>query len=181
MFRSKENYGFLRRNHTVTNASRFPKLDSMEITSIDGCEESHSLAANCAASRRFLSKPAVCSPTAEPSKRTHSTGGGGSGGGVLILPGTLGAGFVKSSCDSWGNRQGVRVAWLGLLPRQRRAHPPLPAGAGIASRVRVEITGDHENRAAGRGWMMRLVGFLDYHEWPAPLMTTLPSESKPMQ
>jgi len=46
-----------------------------------------------------------------------------------------------------------RLAWLGA---QRRAHPPLPAGAGWDLGVRVGRTGGHRKSAAGRGWMMRL-------------------------
>ena len=38
-----------------------------------------------------------------------------------------------------------------------KAHPPLPAGAEVDHGVKVVTTGCHLNRAAGRGWMSRLV------------------------
>jgi hypothetical protein len=41
--------------------------------------------------------------------------------------------------------------------RERRAHPPLGAGAGVDHGVDVVITGSHGNRTAPSGWMMRLV------------------------
>ena len=43
-----------------------------------------------------------------------------------------------------------------LLSGERRAHPPLPAGAGWDLGVRVGRTGGHRKSATGRGWMMRL-------------------------
>ena len=46
-----------------------------------------------------------------------------------------------------------RLAWLGA---QRRAHPPLSAGAKVELGMRVVATEDHRNTAAGRGWMVRL-------------------------
>lgn len=41
--------------------------------------------------------------------------------------------------------------------RERRAHPPLGAGAGVDHGVDVVITESHGNRAAPSGWMMRLI------------------------
>ena len=40
---------------------------------------------------------------------------------------------------------------------ERKAHPPLGAGAGVDHGVEVVITGNHVNRTAPSGWMMRLV------------------------
>ena len=40
---------------------------------------------------------------------------------------------------------------------ERRAHPPLGAGADMDHGVDIVITGRHGNKAAPSGWMMRLV------------------------
>lgn len=40
---------------------------------------------------------------------------------------------------------------------ERLAHPPLGAGAGVDHGVEVVTTGNHVNRTAPSGWMMRLV------------------------
>jgi hypothetical protein len=42
-----------------------------------------------------------------------------------------------------------------------KAHPPLPAGAKANLGVKVVTTGCHLNRAAGSGWMSRLVRLSD--------------------
>ena len=43
-----------------------------------------------------------------------------------------------------------------------RAHPPLGATAEVYHGVWVVITGNHVNRTAPSGWMVRLVGLLLY-------------------
>jgi hypothetical protein len=42
-------------------------------------------------------------------------------------------------------------------PHERKAHPPLGAGAEVSHGVKVLITGKHVNRTAPSGWMVRLV------------------------
>jgi hypothetical protein len=43
---------------------------------------------------------------------------------------------------------------------ERKAHPPLGAGAEVSHGVEVVVTGNHVNRTAPSGWMVRLVRFL---------------------
>ena len=40
---------------------------------------------------------------------------------------------------------------------ERRAHPPLGAGSEVSQGVEVVVTGEHVNRTAPSGWMVRLV------------------------
>ncbi len=44
-------------------------------------------------------------------------------------------------------------AFLG----ERKAHPPLGARAEVYHGVKVVVTGNHRNRTAPSGWMVRLV------------------------
>lgn len=50
----------------------------------------------------------------------------------------------------------------GKFISERKAHPPLGAGPEVSHGVEVVITGNHVNRTAPSGWMVRLVrlGFL---------------------
>ena len=40
---------------------------------------------------------------------------------------------------------------------ERKAHPPLGAGSEVYHGVEVVVTGNHVNRTAPSGWMVRLV------------------------
>jgi hypothetical protein len=45
---------------------------------------------------------------------------------------------------------------------ERKAHPPLEAGAEVDRGISVVVTENHGNRAASSGWMMRLVRFGEF-------------------
>jgi hypothetical protein len=58
----------------------------------------------------------------------------------------------------------LRVTWNTSRHRlaihflhERKAHPPLGARAEVSHGVKVVITGNHVNRTAPSGWMVRLV------------------------
>ena len=44
-----------------------------------------------------------------------------------------------------------------FVSTERKAHPPLGAGAEVSHGDSIEVTGKHVNRTAPSGWMMRLV------------------------
>ena len=45
---------------------------------------------------------------------------------------------------------------------ERKAHPPLGAGSEVSHGVKVVTTGNHVNRAAPSGWMVRLVSLPEF-------------------
>lgn len=53
------------------------------------------------------------------------------------------------------------AAWIVFIVvfflAERKAHPPLGAGAEVYHGVSVVVTGKHVNRTAPSGWMVRLV------------------------
>jgi hypothetical protein len=60
---------------------------------------------------------------------------------------------------------------------ERKAHPPLGAGAEVYHGVEVVITENHVNRTAPSGWMVRLVRLLvqrtlDADHLPLPAMSS---------
>ena len=66
----------------------------------------------------------------------------------------------------------------GFYSSERRAHPPLPAGANVDHGDSVVITEDHRNRAAGSGWMMRLVS--NYLILSVNIHTDIATKNTPM-
>jgi hypothetical protein len=70
--------------------------------------------------------------------------------------------MFTSMCGAKHGDSSIAVACRDTLPISPnvKAHPPLPARAKDDHRVEVEITGNHRNRAAGSGWMTRLVRLL---------------------
>jgi hypothetical protein len=49
--------------------------------------------------------------------------------------------------------------WFVLISVERKAHPPLGATAEVNHGFEVVDTGNHVNRTAPSGWMVRLVRF----------------------
>jgi hypothetical protein len=56
--------------------------------------------------------------------------------------------------------QGGREIWTLPFGGERKAHAPLVAAASVTRRFQAVVTGNHRNRTATRGCMVRLVGLL---------------------
>jgi hypothetical protein len=73
---------------------------------------------------------------------------------ILLSDVSLSYGYDSGNTAESGNR--IVPEYSSFLS-QRKAHPPLGAGAEVYHGVEVVIAGNHVNRTAPSGWMVRLV------------------------